>query len=454
MTNDTWLLENVVLVPMDGPPEAPLGNVRRGALRIRGDRIVALGDLAARPGERTVDGRGDVALPGFVQGHVHCTQTLFRGIASDLALLPWLQRRIWPLENAHDAASTRASARLTFAELLFGGTTTVQTMESVRNTEVTCEEALASGLTVITGNCLMDTHEDGVPPGLPTSAADNLARTEALWRAFHGRNQRLHVAVSPRFVLSCTEELGRSAAALAKQLSLRVHTHAGEHPDEVKVVRERFGRDYVEVLHDQGLLGERTSLAHCVHTTPRERDLLRTTRTAVLHCPSTNLKLGSGIAPIPEYRRLGLRVAIGADGAPCNDRLSMPTELRQAALLQCHAAGPGVFRAEHALWIATRGGAEALGLADEVGSLRPGLRADVVLFAFDEAQLPAATGAPIPDVATTIVYVADERCIRAVLCGGEFVKADHTLLRFDRREVRARADEALPKVLQRAGLAR
>jgi len=454
VTVDTWLLENVVLVPMDGPPDDPLGAVQRGAVRIRGDRIVAVGDLRARPGERTVDGRGDVALPGFVQGHVHCTQTLFRGLASDLALLPWLQRRIWPLEHAHDEASTRASARLTFAELLAGGTTTVQTMESVRHTEVTCREALAAGLTVITGNCLMDVQEDGVPPGLPTSAADNLARTEALWREFHGRDQRLHVAVCPRFVLSCTEELGRAAGALAKQLSLRIHTHAGEHPDEVQVVRARFGRDYVEVLHDQGLLGERTSLAHCVHTTPRERELLRATGTAVLHCPSTNLKLGSGIAPIPDYLRLGLRIAIGADGAPCNDRLSMLTEVRQAALLQCHAAGPGVFRADQALWLATRGGALALGLDGELGSLRPGLRADLVLFALDDVHLPAATGAALPDVAPTIVYAADERCVRSVVCGGEFVKADHTLLRFDRHELRARADDALPKVLQRAGLAR
>lgn len=454
MSADSWLLTDVVLVPMDGPDDAPLGRVQRGSVRIRGDRIVALGEIAPRDGERTVDGRGNVALPGFVQGHVHCTQTLFRGLASDLALLPWLQQRIWPFEHAHDDASTRASARLTFAELLGGGTTTVQSMESVRHTEVTCDEALAAGLTAIVGNCLMDVDEPGVPKGLPATAADNLARTEALWRQFHGRDGRLSIAVAPRFLLSCSEQLSRDAAALAKQCALRIHTHAAEHPDEVKAVRARFGRDYIEVLHAQGLLGPRTSLAHCVHTTARERDLLRTTGTAVLHCPSTNLKLGSGVAPIPDYRRLGLRIAIGADGAPCNDRLSMLTELRQAALLQCQQKGPGALRAEHALWMATRGGAIALGLDDEVGSLRPGQRADIVLFDFDDPTLPAATGEPLPRIAPTIVYCADERHVRAVLCGGAFVKADHELLHFDRRELRARADEALPALLRRAGFAR
>lgn len=454
MTGESWLLRDLVLVPMDGPDDAPLGRVQRGSVRIRGDRIVAVGALDARPGERTVDGHGSVALPGFVQGHVHCTQTLFRGLACDLPLLPWLQRRIWPLEHAHDAESTRASARLTFAELLAGGTTTVQTMESVRHTEVTCEEALASGLTAIVGNCLMDETEGGVPPGLPASAADNLRTTEALWREFHGRDGRLHVAVAPRFLLSCSDRLSRDAGALAAQCSLRIHTHAAEHPDEVKAVRSRFGRDYIEVLHDQGLLGATTSLAHCVHTTAHERELLRATKTAVLHCPSTNLKLGSGIAPIPDYLRLGLRIAIGADGAPCNDRLSMLGELRQAALLQSLAAGPGVLRAERALWLSTAGGARALGLDHEVGRLVPGLRADLVLFDFSDPLLHVAAGETLPMVAPSLVYAADERHVRAVLCGGQFVVAERAPLRFHRAELRARAEAALPAVLARAGLAR
>ena len=452
MTTASWLLRDVWLVPMDGPAEAPLGEVRRGCLRVRGDRIEALGALTAAPGEQVVLGHGLVVLPGFVQGHVHCTQTLFRGLADDLPLLPWLSERIWPLEHAHDEASTRVSARLTFAELLLGGTTTVQTMESVRHTEVTCREAITAGLTTILGNCLMDERGGGVPDGLPTSATEAIARTEALWREFHGR-PHLQIAVAPRFVLSCSEHLAQQAAGLARQCGLRVHTHAAEHPDEVAAVHARFGRDTIEVLHAQGLLGPQTSLAHCVHTSPRERDLLGQTGTAILHCPSTNLKLGSGIAPIHVYRELGLRVAFGADGAPCNNRLSMLTELRQAALLQSLVARPGAFDAAAALWTATRGGAQALGLDHAVGSLRPGLRADLVLFQLDDPF----TGAPVftaSALAARIVYAASERHVHTVVCGGEFVVRDGQSLRYDLRELAATAATALPAVLQRAGLAR
>lgn len=454
MTNvDSWLLADVLLVPMDGPPTAPLGQVRRGALRVRGDRLVAVGELVPLPGERVVAGLGQVATPGFVQGHVHATQTLFRGLADDLPLLDWLRQRIWPLEHAHDASSTRASARLTFAELLASGTTTVQTMESVRHTEVTCEEAHAAGLVAVIGNCLMDRADGGVPAGLPTTAAAAIATTDALRRTFHGRDARLEIAVAPRFVLSCSDELSHAAAAFAGEHGLRVHTHACEHPGEVAAVRARYGRDYLEVLHDQGLLGPHTSLAHCVHTTPRERELLVATGTAVLHCPSTNLKLGSGIAEITAYRRLGLRVAFGADGAPCNNRLSMLTELRLAALLQNLAAGPGAFDAAQALWTATRGGATALGLDHLVGSLRPGLRADVLLWDLDDAALPLAD--PTQDsLAGTLVYAANERHLRSVLCGGRFVLQDGEPRHYDPRELRATARACLPAVLQRAGLAR
>lgn len=447
--SDDLLLCNVTLVPMDGPPEAPLGDVRRGALRIRGGRISALGDLSAEAGERIVDGAGWTALPGFVQGHVHCTQTLFRGLADDLPLLPWLQRRIWPLEHAHDAASTRASAELTFAELLRTGTTTVQTMESVRHAEVTCAAALDFGLCTIVGNCLMDVDGDGVPAGLPTSTTEALRTTERLWRDCHGLDDRLFVAVAPRFVLSCSEDLARQAAALATQCGLRVHTHAAEHPTEGAAVRARFGADAIEVLHSQGLLSSRTSLAHCVHTSPAERDLLVATGTAVLHCPSTNLKLGSGIAPIAEYRRRGLRVALGADGAPANNRLSALTELRQAALLQALVAGPGTWPAAQALWTATRGGAQALGLDHLVGSLRPGLRADVLLFDLDAPEL-----GPGGDVASRLVYAATERQLRRVVCGGRFAVQDGALVAFDQARIAATAAQHCTQVLQRAGLHR
>jgi 5-methylthioadenosine/S-adenosylhomocysteine deaminase len=423
--------------------------VRAGALRIRGESIAELGDLAPLPGEPRVRGHGRHALPGFVQGHVHGCQTLFRGLGDDLELLPWLRTRIWPLEHALDADAARASAELTFCELLRGGTTTVQTMESVRHAEQTFAAALDFGLCAVVGNCLMDVADDGTPAGMTLDAAASLRACEALWREFHGRAGRLFYALAPRFLLSCSEALARDAAAFARQCGLRVHTHAAEHPGELRAVRERFGRDYVAVLADQGLLGGRTSLAHCVHTNDAERELLRATDTAVLHCPSANLRLGSGIAPVAAYRALGLRVALGADGAPCNNRLSALTEMRLCARLQALAAGPGRFPAAAALWTATRGGARALRLDDQVGSLRPGLRADVCLFDLDDSALR-----PGGDVASRIVHGADERHLTDVLLGGRFVLRDGRLRAHDAAAIAAAAEVARDRVLARAGLAR
>lgn len=444
-----WLLDNVVLVPMDGPPAAPLGKVRRGGLRIDGERIAAVGDLLPEPGETVVDGGGQAALPGFVQGHVHCCQTLFRGLADGLELLPWLAWRIWPLEHAHDEASARASAELTLLLLLRSGTTTVQTMESVRHAAAAFAAALALPMQLVSGNCLMDVGGGGVPDGMATSAAAALAATEELRRQYDGRDGRLFCAVSPRFLLSCSEPLLRDAAAYAAQHRLRVHTHADEHADEVAAVRQAGGADYIEQLQRLGLLGERTSLAHCVHTTVAERQLLQDTGTAVLHCPSTNLKLGSGIAPIADYRRRGLRVALGADGAPANNRLSALGELRLAALLSALAAGPAAVPAAQWLRLSTRGGAEALGLEHECGSLQPGRRADVLLFDLQQPELQ-----PGGDVASQLVFSADERQLRSVVCGGRFAVRDGEWQLSDANAVAAEAALQRDRLLARAGLAR
>jgi len=445
----SWLLANVLLVPMDGPASAPLGTVRAGALRIAGDRIVALGDLEPAAGETVQDGHGMAALPGFVQGHLHCCQTLFRGLADDLALLPWLQTRIWPLEHAHDGRSTSASAELTLCELLRSGTTTFQAMESVRHAEQAFAAAQSAGVTAVLGNCLMDLPGPGVPAGMTTSGSDALRISEQLLQQFHGHGGRLFYAVSPRFLLSVSEPLAHDAAAFATQHRLRIHTHADEHQDEIAAVRARFHADYLQVLDRQGLLTARTGLAHCVHTTAAERALLQGRGAAVLHCPSTNLKLGSGIAPIRDYLVAGVPLALGADGAACNNRLGMLTELRQAALLQALHAGPGAVPAASWLWLATAGGARALGLEHEVGSLRPGLRADVVLFDLQAAELE-----PGGEVASKLVFQADERHLRQVFCGGRQVVRDGVLVAFDHRAVAARAASERDLLLARAGLRR
>ena len=419
-------------------------------LRIRGGRLLEIGAVAAQAGDVEFDASGLVALPGFVQGHLHYCQTLFRGLADDLPLIDWLQDRIWPLEAAHDAESTRLSARLSIAELLRGGTTAAQVMESVHHAEVSFAAARDSRMLTILGNCLMDIAGPGTPAGWVTSRADAMAQVADLHMEFDGLAGRLHYAVSPRFLLSCSEALSREAAAYATDHQLRIHTHADEHLDEVGLVQQQTGTEYILALDALGLLSPQTTLAHCVHTSPTEREALQATGTAVAHCPTTNLKLGSGVAPIADYEARSIPISLGSDGAACNNRLSALTEIRQAALLASMQAGPGQWPAHRALHAATLGGASALGVADQVGSLEPGKRADLILLRGPTRSAPWTYA----ELVSHIVYSAETEDIRHVLVGGEWSVREGSLTSIDVDQLHADARHQLPALLSRAGLSR
>jgi 5-methylthioadenosine/S-adenosylhomocysteine deaminase len=319
-------------------------------------------------------------------------------------------------------------------------------MESVSHTEASIATAEASGMVTLIGNCLMDVAGSGVPAGLVTTTDEAMRLVAEL----HGMTSGdVRYVVSPRFILSCTDALTERAVAYAKEHSLRIHTHANEHPDEVALVRERTGTDYILALRDRGLLGNRTSLAHCVHTPTPEREALANSGTAVLHCPTTNLKLGSGLAPIAEYREMGMPVALGADGAPCNNRLSMLAELRQATLVQATAAGPGRWGVNDALFAATAGGAAALGLEDELGSIAVGKRADLVLVDLDRPPLT-----PGGDPISRLVFAAESSSIRHVMVGGEWKVREGRLTTMDHPGICRDAEAQLGALLSRAGLAR
>jgi 5-methylthioadenosine/S-adenosylhomocysteine deaminase len=437
----TMLLEDAEILTMV-PGQAPF----RGGIRIDGERIAELGDLAPRPGEARVACRGLTALPGFVQGHVHLCQVLFRNLAEGLPLLEWLRRRIWPLEAAHDSNSLRASARLGLYELVAGGCTTFQSMETVHGTEHVLAEVASSGLRAVLGNSLMDRPDAGVPRPLLIGTEEALRTSRELRAAWDGKDGRIHFAFCPRFLLACSDELLRELAC-ERQQGARLHTHAAEHRGEVDAVMIQYGKRYLHALSDLGLLGPTTTLAHCVHLDATEESLLVATGTAVLHCPSTNLKLGSGIAPIVRYRQRGIRVALGADGAPANNRIDCLTELRQAALLQCLQAGPGALEPFEALSLLTREGAAALGLEADCGTLEPGKAADLVLLDLEDPRL-----GPGGDLCTRIVFAADRSHVRHVMAAGRFLVHDGIVQGDlgDRAALESRARDELGKLLGRA----
>ena len=382
-----------------------------------------------------IDCTGCIVMPGLVQAHVHTCQTLARGRADDLELLDWLRTVIWPYEGKLDEAAASASGELACAELLLGGTTAILDMGTVHHTDAIFAAAERSGIRATIGKAMMDADDPQIPPGLRESTQGSLDASAKLVARWHGAAQgRLRYAYAPRFVLSCTDELLREVGVQARAKGVRIHTHASENQGEVALVRQRFGKDNIIVLDELGLLGDHTCIAHCVHLSAEEKRLLAARGAHVCHCPSSNLKLASGICPVPELIAAGVAVAIGADGAPCNNNLDGFVELRLAALLHKHTFGPRALPAPEVVRLATLGGAAALGLADTIGSLEIGKRADVI--AVDITTLHTV---PTASPWSAIVYAAQSCDVRHVAVDGKVVVRDRALQTLDVARVRDKA---------------
>jgi cytosine/adenosine deaminase-related metal-dependent hydrolase len=422
------LLENACLVTMDAARR-----VLHGSVLVENGRITQLGPrVSIPPGTKIIDCSNTIILPGLVQAHVHLCQTLLRGRADDDVLLDWLRGAVWPYEAALDARAALASALLGCAELLLGGTTAILDMGTVRFQDDIFAACARAGIRATSGKAMMD-QGDGVPAGLQESLRDSLLESERLATRWHGAEAgRLRYAYAPRFVLSCSEALLREAGEAARAAGMRLHTHASENADECAAVREQVGADNIEYFGNIGLLG-----AHCVLA--RERTLLAQSGTHVVHCPSANLKLASGLAPIPELLQAGVSVALGGDGAPCNNNLDAFVEMRLAALVHRPRVGVRAMGARQALEMATLGGARALGLESEIGSIEVGKRADLtVVDASGIAQAPLGDIDPY----STIVYASSARDVRHVIVDGKVVVRDRQLQTLDRDEVCGRAREA------------
>jgi len=384
-------------------------------------------------------------LPGFVQAHVHLVQVLFRGMADDLPLLAWLKERIWPLEAAHDEASLRASAELGLLELLQGGTTTILDMGTTHGHDVVLDAIDRFGLRARSGKAMMDVGE-GVPRRLRESTRASLEAAERHAKSY-AHHPRVRAAFCPRFVLSCSEELVRGAVALAHRFDSLLHTHAAEHADERAAVRKIMGDDDVAVLARWGATGPRTVLAHGVQLTDEEARALAAAGTRVVHCPSANLKLGSGLARVDDLRKAGVIVGLGADGAPCNNNLDALVELRHAALLAKVRTGTSTLPAREALRLATIDGARVLGMEREIGSIEIGKKADLVVI-----DVSRAHAEPGGDVVGRVVYACQRSDVRHVVLDGAVRVRDGAMEDLDGEAIVARARAEAKKTARRADL--
>jgi len=418
------IIRGGVILTLDGSQRVVDGDVmcRDGLLtQVGGDAQPTTADFTI------LDATGCIVMPGLVQSHVHMCQTLARGHADDRELLDWLRNVIWPYEAALTDGDVAAAARLACVELLRGGTTTIQDMGTVRHTDALFEVARDAGIRATIGKAMMDASDAGHPRPLTDTTEHALRESIRLCEQWHGTHAgRLRYAFAPRFALSCTDDLLRGAAAAARDHGARLHTHASESRAEIDLVRARRGADNITYLHEVGLTGPDVGLAHCVWLTDAERSLLAETGTHVLHCPSANLKLASGIAHIPELVTHGVSVSLGADGAPCNNNLDGFVEMRLAALIHKPRAGARAMPAPQVVTMATRGGAKALGLDHLIGSLEVHKRADVIVV--------DATGAhvqPTENPYAAIVYACRSTDVRHVVVDGAVVVRDRALLTLD-----------------------
>lgn len=440
---DTLLIKDGTIVTMN-----PKRDIFEGDILVADGRIQFMGHDPDIKADKEINAYGKVIIPGLIQSHVHLTQALFRGQGDDLELMDWLKKRIWPLEGAHDSESNYYSAKLGISELIKGATTTVVDMESVHHTDSAIDAIYESGIRAITGKCMMDYGAD-VPSTMMERTEDSIEESLYLLNKWHMKdNGRIRYAFAPRFVVSCTEELLMRVRDLAGENNAMIHTHASENLGEIEFVMKDRGMRNISYLKKIGLTGSNLILAHCIWLDDDEMKILAETGTKVAHCPNSNLKLASGIAKIPEMMKMGINVSIGADGAPCNNNMDMFNEMRTAALIQKgRLLDSTVMPAETIFELATLGGAKAIGLEDEIGSLEIGKKADLAILDLDNIHT-----APSMEVnlISRVVYSAKASDVITTIVDGKILMEDRMLKTLNEEEIKDNCNRLISRQISKS----
>jgi cytosine/adenosine deaminase-related metal-dependent hydrolase len=448
------VIEGCAIATVDGGAEHDDGH-----LVVAGDRIVAVGDGpapagAVPDGARRIDGRGCLITPGLVNCHHHLYQWATRGLAQQATLFQWLVE-LYPVWAHVDEQTEWAAARAGLAALARSGCTTSTDHHYVfpagagdlLEVEVAAAATIGLRFHPCRGSMDLGRSDGGLPPDEVVEDRDTiLAAGEAAIDRFHdpAPGAMVRVALAPCSPFSVTRGLMSDAADLARRRGVRLHTHLAETLDEEAFCRERFGVRPVDHLDELGWLGGDVWLAHCVHLDDREVARFGATGTGVAHCPSSNARLGAGIAPVAALGRAGAPVGLGVDGAASNEAGGLGPELRQALFLARLAGGPAALTARRALELATIEGARCLGRAEELGSLAPGKLADVAVW-----RLDGLDHAGIADPVAALVLGAS-RDVALLLVGGEIVVEGGELRTADEAQVAAEIARESAKLAARA----
>jgi 5-methylthioadenosine/S-adenosylhomocysteine deaminase len=400
-----------------------------GAVAIRDGQIAAVGPrkrierrFRAR---RAIDAAGGLILPGFVNAHTHASMTLLRGVRDDVDLMTWLEKFMFPLEARFVSPEfVRWGARLACWEMIASGTTTFA--DGYFFEEEVARAADDAGLRAVPGEGIFD-----VPTPDAKSAAEGLARAERYLSDWAG-HPRITPALAPHAVYTVRPESFRKTMDLAGRYGAPVLTHLSESDGEIAMVRARYGTTPVRHLATHGLLGPSLVAAHCVRVDDEEIGLLREAGVGVVHCPESNMKLASGVAPVAKMLAARLRLGLGTDGAASNNDLDMVGEMGSAARLHKVAGlDPTAAPARAVLRMATIGGAEALHLEERIGSLEAGKRADLIV-----VDLSGPNAVPLFDPASHLVYSARSDAVQTVVVEGKILMERRRVKTIDIESVR------------------
>jgi 5-methylthioadenosine/S-adenosylhomocysteine deaminase len=406
--------------------------IEDGAVAVRGGRIVAVGQSASVDAtyvaDAEIDARGKAVIPGLINGHTHVPMTLFRGLADDLDLNEWLTKYIFPAEAKNVTEDfVRVGTRLALAEMIRGGTTTFCDMYYFEN--AVAEETAKAGVRGVLGETVID-----FPVPDNKTYAEGLAYTERFIKRWQG-HRLVTPAVAPHAPYTVSEEHLRAAHALANRTNAPLIIHVAETRKEVEDITKAKGVRPIDYLARIGFLNQRTIAAHVVHITDEEIAILKRYGVGVVHNPQSNMKLASGVAPVPQMLAADLAIGLGTDGAASNNDLNLWEEIDTVAKLhKVFSGNPRAIPARAAFEMATARGARALHMEGEIGSLETGKRADLVIVDMDRLHQT-----PRYDIYSQLVYATKAADVRTVIIEGRVVMRDGRLLTLNEEEVRQQA---------------
>ena len=403
--------------------------IKDGAVAIKDGLIIALAPTADINSQYTaaehIKGDNRIVMPGLVNGHSHAAMTLLRGVADDMALMEWLNNYIFPAEVEFvDPDFVRIGTELACWEMIRGGTTTFVDMYYFP--DVVAEVVESCGMRAMVSATVIDQRSPDAE-----NASDSIRKGVEFIGRWKDKNSRITPIFGPHANYTLNADQLKATRAAANEAGVAISIHMSESPFELQYSKDTFGMTSIEFFESIGFLDGQTIAAHVVWPTEAEIPVLAERKVGVIHNPSSNMKIASGVSPVTEMLRAGVLVGLGTDGAASNNDLDMWEEMRLAAFLQkVDRMDPEVLSAQTVLTMATSGGAEAIGLRDQIGALSVGMKADLIQVSFDDVHF-----VPTYDVISHLVYVADEQDVATVIVDGKILMRDRSILTVDTKRV-------------------